>query len=306
VELYLPIAEMSVNIWLMAGLGLFVGILSGLFGVGGGFLMAPVLVSLGIPPSIAVASQAGHVLATSTSSVLSYGRQESVDYRMGMVMACGGILGAVTGVEIFRILRLLGQADLMVSLFYLIFLGLIGGLMLNESLTSLMRSKKGLMPMRPKVKRPLWLYALPFKMRFPKSALYISIIPPIMIGYSVGILAALMGVGGGFLVVPAMIYILRMKASAVVGTSLFQIVIVTLVTMLLQAVRNHTVDGVLAFLLLIGGVIGSQLGVRLATRFRADELRVILAVIILIAGLQMGINLFVPPEDPFILAPTNA
>ncbi|ESQ81229.1 sulfite exporter TauE/SafE family protein [Asticcacaulis sp. YBE204] len=304
-ELYLPIAEMSVNVWLMAGLGVVVGFLSGLFGVGGGFLMAPVLVALGIPPSIAVASQAGHVLATSTSSVLSYGREANVDMRMGTLMAGGGIVGAIAGVEVFRILRLLGQADLMVALLYLLLLGAIGGLMLNESLRALLRTKQGLPPERPKSKRPVWLYSLPYKMRFPRSGLYISVIPPLAIGFTVGILAALMGVGGGFLIVPAMIYLLRMKASVVVGTSLYQIVITTLVTMILQAVRNHTVDGVLAFILLIGGVVGGQLGIRAATRFRAEQLRVILAVIILMAGLQMGLTLFVPPEDPFILAPTN-
>jgi len=305
VEVYLPIAEMSVNVWLMAGLGVVVGFLSGLFGVGGGFLMAPVLVALGIPPAIAVASQAGHVLATSTSSVMSYGREANVDFRMGGVMAAGGIVGAVAGVEVFRVLRLLGQADLMVAVLYLLLLGTIGGLMLNESLRALFRVREGLAPERPRVKRPGWLYALPYKMRFPRSGLYISVIPPLVIGVTVGLLSALMGVGGGFLVVPAMIYLLRMKASVVVGTSLFQIVITTLVTMVLQAVRNHTVDVVLAFVLLIGGVIGGQLGIRSATRFRAEQMRVVLALIILMAGLQMGFTLFVPPEDPFILAPTN-
>lgn len=300
-ELYLPIAEMSVNVWLMAGLGVGVGFLSGLFGVGGGFLMAPVLVTLGIPPSIAVASQAGHVLATSTSSVSSYRRQDSVDFRMGLLMAAGGVVGAGMGVEIFRILRLMGQIDMMISVIYLVFLCGIGGLMARESLTSLLRRKKGLAPVRPKLKRPPWLYALPFKMRFPRSGLYISVIPPLFIGFVVGILAALMGVGGGFLIVPAMIYILRMKASVVVGTSLFQVIITATVTMILQAVRNHTVDAVLAFLLLIGGVIGGQLGIRFGTRFRADELRLVLALIILTAGLQMGLTLFIPPEDPFVL-----
>lgn len=300
-ELYLPIAEMSVNVWLMAGLGVGVGFLSGLFGVGGGFLMAPVLVTLGIPPSIAVASQAGHVLATSTSSVSSYRRQDSVDFRMGLMMAAGGVVGAGMGVEIFRILRLMGQIDLMISVIYLVFLCGIGGLMARESLTSLLRRKKGLPPVRPKLKRPPWLYALPFKMRFPRSGLYISVIPPLFIGFVVGILAALMGVGGGFLIVPAMIYILRMKASVVVGTSLFQVIITATVTMILQAVRNHTVDAVLAFLLLIGGVIGGQLGIRFGTKFRAEELRLVLALIILTAGLHMGLTLFIPPDDPFIL-----
>ncbi|MDC7676045.1 sulfite exporter TauE/SafE family protein [Asticcacaulis sp. LKC15W] len=304
-DIYLPIAEMSVNVLTMIGLGVLVGFVSGLFGVGGGFLMAPVLVSLGIPPSVAVASQAGHVLATSTSSVMSYSQSDSVDYRMGAVMAAGGVVGAVIGVEIFRILRLLGQIDLVVSLAYLLVLGSIGGMMLKESLTAMLLRRKGEAPPRPKVKRPVWIYGLPFKMRFPRSGLYISFIPPAAIGLLVGILSAMMGVGGGFLIVPAMIYILRMKASVVVGTSLFQIVITTFVTMILQAVRNHSVDMILALILLAGGVIGGQAGIRMANRFRADELRAIMAVIILMAGLQMGLSLFVPPQNPFVLVPTG-
>jgi uncharacterized protein len=305
VEIYLPIAEMSVNVLIMVGLGVLVGFVSGLFGVGGGFLMAPVLVSLGIPPSVAVASQAGHVLATSTSSVMSYSQSDSVDYRMGAVMAAGGVAGAVIGVEIFRILRLLGQIDLVVSVAYLLVLGSIGGMMLNESLSAMLRRRKGESPPRPKVKRPVWIYGLPFKMRFPRSGLYISFIPPAGVGLLVGILSAMMGVGGGFLIVPAMIYVLRMKASVVVGTSLFQIIITTLVTMILQAVRNHSVDMILALILLAGGVVGGQAGIRMANRFRADELRAIMAVIILMAGLQMGLSLFVPPQDPFVLVPTG-
>lgn len=304
-DIYLPIAEMSVNVLTMVGLGVLVGFVSGLFGVGGGFLMAPVLVSLGIPPSVAVASQAGHVLATSTSSVMSYSQSDSVDYRMGAVMAAGGVAGAIIGVEIFRILRLLGQIDLVVSLAYLIVLGSIGGMMLKESLSAMLRRRKGEAPDRPKVKRPVWIYGLPYKMRFPRSGLYISFIPPAAIGCLVGILSAMMGVGGGFLIVPAMIYILRMKASVVVGTSLFQIIITTLVTMILQAVRNHSVDMILALILLAGGVVGGQAGIRMANRFRADELRAIMAVIILMAGLQMGLSLFVPPQDPFVLVPTG-
>ncbi|WAC49906.1 sulfite exporter TauE/SafE family protein [Asticcacaulis sp. SL142] len=304
-EIYLPIAEMSVNVLIMVGLGVLVGFVSGLFGVGGGFLMAPVLVSLGIPPSVAVASQAGHVLATSTSSVMSYSQSDSVDYRMGAVMAAGGVVGAIIGVEIFRILRLLGQIDLVVSVAYLLVLGSIGGMMLNESLSAMLRRRKGESPPRPKVKRPVWIYGLPFKMRFPRSGLYISFIPPAGVGLLVGILSAMMGVGGGFLIVPAMIYVLRMKASVVVGTSLFQIIITTLVTMILQAVRNHSVDMILALILLAGGVVGGQAGIRMANRFRADELRAIMAVIILMAGLQMGLSLFVPPQDPFVLVPTG-
>lgn len=301
--LYLPIAEMSVNILLIAGLGTVVGVLSGMFGIGGGFLMAPVLVMMGVPASVAVASQGGHVVATSSSSIMSHARNGRVDYRMGGIMALGGALGAIGGVEVFRILRLLGQADLVVAVCYLVFLGVIGSLMLVESLQVIWRQKRGEAPPRKKEKRQAWLYALPFKMRFPRSGLYISVLPPLAIGVFVGILSALMGVGGGFIVVPAMIYLLRMKPTVVVGTGQFQIIITSAVAVILQAARNQTVDAVLALLLLLGGVIGGQIGTRLAGRFRAEELRAFLALLVLLVGIQMGISLFLPPAEPFMLAP---
>lgn len=300
-DLYLPIAEVSVNAPLLVALGAAVGFISGLFGIGGGFLMTPVLVFLGIPPAVAVASEANHVAASSTSSVISYTRRKAVDFRMGGVLAAGGAVGAVLGVEVFRWLRLLGQADLVVSLSYLVFLGVIGGLMLWESLGAILRRRRGDAPKPRRDRRPPWLYGLPFKLRFPRSRLYISVIPPVLLGVFVGILSAIMGVGGGFILVPAMVYVLRMPAGVVVGTSLFQIIITTSLTSLLQAGRNQTVDIVLATLLLIGGVLGAQVGARASYRFRAEELRALLALIVLVVGLQMGLGLFVPPEDPFVL-----
>lgn len=302
-DLYLPIAEMTVNAPLVVALGLTVGFVSGMFGIGGGFLMAPVLVILGVPPAVAVASQSGHVVASSSSSVFSYGRQGGVDYKLGAVMAGGGVVGAALGVELFRLLRLLGQADLVVAVSYLLFLGVIGALMLAESLNAILRRRRGEAPPKPRQRRPLWLYALPFRMRFPKSGLYVSVIPPFGLGLFVGVLSAIMGVGGGFILVPAMVYLLRMRAGAVVGTSLFQIVVVSVVTMVLQAVRNQTVDVVLASLLLLGGVVGAQLGARASGRFRADETRALLALVVLLVGLQMGLSLFVPPAEPFAFAP---
>jgi uncharacterized membrane protein YfcA len=300
-DIYLPIAEVSVNAPFLVVLGLVVGFISGLFGIGGGFLMAPVLVFMGIPPAVAVASQANHVVASSASSVFAYGRKRMVDFRMGAVLAAGGIIGSFLGVEGFRVLRVLGQADLVVALSYLIFLGVIGGLMLSESVTALLRRRRGEPPSEPKDRRPLWLYGLPLKMRFPRSRLYISVLPPIALGIGVGILSAIMGVGGGFILVPAMIYLLRMPASMVVGTSLFQIIITTGVVTVLQAGRNQTVDLVLSTLLLFGGVIGAQLGARASSRFRAEELRIVLALIVLFVGLQMGLGVFVTPKDPFVL-----
>jgi uncharacterized protein len=304
-DIYLPIAEVSVNAPLLIALGAMVGFISGMFGIGGGFLMTPILVFLGIPPTVAVASLASHVAASSTSSVISYTRARAVDFRMGSVLAAGGAVGSIVGVEVFRWIRLMGQADLVVSLSYLIFLGAIGGLMLRESVGAVLRSRRGGPPAPRLDRRPMWLYGLPLKIRFPRSKLYISVIPPILLGVFVGILSAIMGVGGGFVLVPAMIYLLRMPASVVVGTSLFQIIITTTLTSVLQAGRNQTVDIVLATLLLIGGVIGAQLGAKASSRFRAEELRAILALIVLAVGLRMGLGLFLTPPDAFVLVTGN-
>lgn len=300
-DIYLPIAEVAVNAPLIVALGALVGFISGLFGIGGGFLMTPLLVFFGIPAPVAVSSMALHVAGSSMSSVMAYSRRRAVDWRMGGVLASGGVIGAIAGVEIFRLLRLLGQADLIVALAYLVFLGVIGGLMLWESLGQIMRRRGGQPNPPHRDRRPIWLYGLPLKVRFPRSRLYISVIPPLALGLFVGVLSAIMGVGGGFILVPAMIYILRMPAGMVVGTSLFQIIITTALTGVLQAGRNQTVDVVLATLLLVGGVIGAQLGARASSRFRAEELRAILALIVLLVGLRMGLGLFLTPEEPFVL-----
>jgi len=228
VDFYLPIAEVSVNAPLLVALGAAVGFISGLFGIGGGFLMTPVLVLMGIPAAVAVASEANHVTASSASSVLAYRRRRQVDFRMGGVMAAGGAVGSFIGVEAFRLLRLLGQAELVVSLSYLIFLGIIGGLMLSESLGQIVRRRRGEALTRPmRDRRPAWLYGLPFKMRFPRSRLYVSVIPPLVLGAFIGVLSAIMGVGGGFILVPAMIYLLGMAARVVIGTSLVMILAVS-------------------------------------------------------------------------------
>ncbi|MNX52751.1 hypothetical protein D3C86_834360 [compost metagenome] len=302
-DIYLPIAEVSVNWPFLVLLGALVGFVSGLFGIGGGFLMAPVLVFMGIPPTVAVASQASHVVASSTSGVIRYSGMKAVDYRIGGIMAVGGALGALAGVELFRYLRLLGQADLVVAVSYLVFLGAIGSMMLYESLTQILYRVRGETPPRKERRRPLWLYGLPFRMRFPRSGLYISAIPPFGLGVFAGILSAIMGVGGGFILVPAMLYVLRMRAGVVVGTSLFQIIITTAITTILQAGRNQTVDIVLSTILLLGGVVGAQFGAKLSGRFRAEEMRAALGLIVLLVGIQMGLELFVRPSDLFLLAP---
>ncbi len=300
-DIYLPIAEVAVNAPLIVALGALVGFISGMFGIGGGFLMTPLLVFFGIPAPVAVSSMALHVAGSSMSSVMAYGRRRAVDFRMGGVLAAGGVVGAFVGVELFRVLRLLGQADLIVALSYLVFLSVIGSLMLTESLGAILRRRRGEPAAAHRDRRPIWLYGLPLKVRFPRSRLYISVIPPLALGAFVGVLSAIMGVGGGFILVPAMIYVLRMPAGMVVGTSLMQIIITTALTGVLQAGRNQTVDVVLAVLLLIGGVVGAQLGARASSRFRAEELRAILALIVLLVGLRMGLGLFLTPDEPFVL-----
>lgn len=302
-DIYLPIAEVSVNWPFLVLLGATVGFVSGLFGIGGGFLMAPILIFLGIPPTVAVASQASHVVASSTSGVISYTNRGAVDFRIGGVMAAGGVIGALLGVELFRYLRLLGQADLTVALSYLLFLGVIGSLMLYESLGQILRRVRGEVAPHKERRRPLWLYGLPLRMRFHRSGLYISVIPPIGLGVFAGVLSAIMGVGGGFVLVPAMLYVLRMRASVVVGTSLFQIIITTAVTTILQAGRNQTVDIVLSTILLLGGVMGAQLGARLSGRFRPEVLRAVLGFIVVGVGVYMGLELFTRPSELFALAP---
>ena len=248
---------------------------------------------------------AGHVAASSTSSVLAYSATRGVDFRMGAVLAAGGAVGSVAGVEVFRWLRLAGQADLAVALAYLVFLGVIGSLMLWESLRALARQRRGEPAGASQSRRPALLYGLPLKMRFPRSRLYISVLPPLLLGAFVGVLSAVMGVGGGFILVPAMIYLLRMPAGVVVGTSLFQIILTTSLTTVLQAGRNQTVDILLTGLLVLGGVFGAQLGARASARVRAEELRVLLALIILGVGLFMGMRLILTPADPFVLLPVG-
>ncbi len=299
-QVYLPIAEMSVNVLLLIAMGGGVGFLSGMFGVGGGFLMTPLLIFAGIPPAVAVATEANQIVASSTAGVLAHWRRKTVDFKMGAVLLTGGIVGSFFGVWIFRYLREIGQVDLLISLAYVVFLGGIGSLMLAESLQTLFKVRAG--QSTKSGVRHNWVHGLPFKMRFRRSKLYVSALPPLGIGFVVGLLAAIMGVGGGFIMVPAMIYLLRMPTNIVVGTSLFQILFVTAVVTMLHAVANQTVDVVLAFFLLVGGVVGVQLGVRVGARLRSEQLRALLALLVLGVCLRLGYGLFAPPLNPFSLA----
>lgn len=293
-QIYLPIAEVSVNAFLLLGLGGLVGVLSGMFGVGGGFLMTPLLFFIGIPPAVAVATEANQIVASSFSGVLAHLRRKTVDLRMGTVLLIGGLIGAALGVVVFNYLRSLGQVDLLVRLCYVVFLGIIGGMMFFESLRAIRRSKSG----KPAARRKhTWIQKLPFKMRFRTSGLYISVIPPVIVGVCVGILAAIMGVGGGFIMVPAMIYLLGMPTKVVVGTSLFQIIFVTAFTTLLHATTNFTVDVALAVLLLIGGVIGAQVGTTIGTRMKAEQLRILLALMVLAVCFKLALDLLLVPSE---------
>jgi len=298
-QIYLPIAEVSVNAFLLLGLGGIVGILSGMFGVGGGFLMTPLLFFIGIPPAVAVATEANQIVASSFSGVLAHVRRKNVDFRMGTVLLIGGLVGAALGVQVFNILKAQGQVDLLVKLCYVLFLGVIGGLMFFESLRSIRRSKvTGTATLR---KKHNWIHALPFKMKFRTSGLYISVIPPLVVGVMVGILAAIVGVGGGFVMVPAMIYLLGMPTKVVVGTSLFQIIFVTAFTTLLHATTNFTVDMTLAVLLLVGGVVGAQIGTRIGVHLKAEQLRILLAIMVLVVCGKLALELLLQPTELYSL-----
>ena len=298
-QIYLPIAEMSANIFLLLGMGGGVGILSGIFGVGGGFLMTPLLIFIGVPPAVAVATEANQVVASSVSGVLAHWRRGNVDFKMGIVLLVGGIIGSSFGVWLFSVLRDLGQIDLVISLSYVVFLGIIGILMAFESVRTMLPASKGGSSRRRKLHQHYWVHGLPWKMRFRRSKLYISALLPLGIGVVVGVLAAIMGVGGGFIMVPAMIYLLGMPTSVVVGTSLFQIIFVTANVTFLQAVNNATVDVLLALLLLTGGVIGAQVGTRLGSRLRGEQLRGLLALIVLAVCGKILYDLVGTPADPF-------
>ncbi|MDE2648415.1 MAG: sulfite exporter TauE/SafE family protein [Paracoccaceae bacterium] len=299
-QIYLPIAEVSINAFLLLGLGGLVGILSGMFGVGGGFLMTPLLFFIGIPPAVAVATEANQIVASSFSGFLAHFRRKNVDIKMGFVLLVGGIIGAAIGVQVFALLREIGQVDLLVKLCYVLFLGIIGILMFFESLRAIRRSKNTSLK-RPTKKRHNWIHNLPFKAKFRTSGLYISVIPPACIGFIVGILSAIMGVGGGFIMVPAMIYLLGMPTKVVVGTSLFQIIFVTAFATIMHATTNYTVDMALAVLLLIGGVLGAQVGTRIGLRLKAEQLRILLSLIVILVCLKIAGDLVLEPKELFSL-----
>ena len=302
-QLYLPIAEVSVNIFLLLGIGGVVGFLSGLFGVGGGFLITPLLLFIGVPPGIAVATGANQVVASSISGVLAQLKRKAVDFRMGFVLLIGGLLGSWGGVGGFAWMTKLGQVDLFVQLSYVLFLGLIGAMMFFESARALLRSRRpGSAPVR-RSHVHTWVHGLPLKMKFRASGLYISVLPPLAVGALVGFLAGIMGVGGGFILVPAMIYLLGMPTKVVIGTSLFQIIFVTGFTTVVHAVNSHTVDMMLALLLIVGGVIGAQIGSQVGLRLKGEQLRILLALLVLAVAIKIAFDLLLRPAELYSIAP---
>ena len=302
-EIYLPIAELPVNVFLMFAMGIAVGFISGMFGIGGGFLMTPLLIFIGISPAVAVASVASHIAASSCSGVIAYWRRRALDFALALMLLGGGLIGTMVGVWLFSVLRSLGQLDLMIGLSYVTLLGVVGGLMIIESVRAIARARNG----RPaEIRRPgshTWIHGLPFKVRFKQSKIYVSAIPLWVIGFSVGFIGAIMGIGGGFLLVPALIYIMRVPTAVVVGTSM----ILTLVTMgaatIMHAATNHLVDVVLALILMVGGVIGAQFGARAGQKIRGEQLRLLLGILVMLVGLRFAFELILRPSNLFSVRP---
>lgn len=305
-QIYLPIADMPVNIFLVLGMGLAVGFISGMFGIGGGFLLTPLLIFIGISPAVAVASVASHIAASSCTGAITYWRRRALDLPLAMMLLAAGIVGTFTGVWLFTVLRALDQLDLMIGLSYVTLLTLVGGMMINESMRAELRARKG---MPATLRRPgshTWVHGLPFKMRFKRSKIYVSAIPVWGIGYIIGFVGAIMGIGGGFLLVPMLIYILRVPTATVIGTS----TVLTLITMasatVMHAATNHLVDAVLALILMVGGVIGAQFGARTGQKMRGERLRLLLGLLVFAVGLRFAYELVVQPEDLFSIRYVSA
>lgn len=293
---------MSVSLFFLVGIGGAIGFLSGLFGVGGGFLLTPLLIFSGVPAPVAVASVTGQVVAASTSGALSYWRRGGIDLQLALFLVIGGTFGAALGVWIFSLLRSLGQLDLAISLGYLIFLGAIGTMMLFEAVRSILRARRGPQPPARLPGQHTWMHGLPLRMRFKRSKLYISVIPVMVIGFLIGIVGSLLGIGGGFILVPALVYLLRIPGSVVIGTSLLHVLAVMAVTCVLHAVQSQSVDILLAFCLMVGSVMGAQFGASAGQYLRGDQLRALLAIIVLGVAIRFALSLFLTPTDPFSMA----
>jgi len=297
-HIYLPIAGVSVPILLLLGLGLLVGFLSGLFGVGGGFLLTPLLMMIGIPPTVAAASDANQIVAASTSGAFAHWRMGNVDFKMGSILVIGGVVGGTVGVQFIKILRAAGNADFLIKITYVVMLGIIGSYMFQESLKNLRPRPAQQAGAKPETKSWFERFneAMPLTIHFEKSGVTLSVFTPLVLGILVGILSALMGVGGGFIMVPVMVYMLRMPMHVVVGTSLFQVLCTCINVTFMQSYYNHTVDLMMAILLLLGSTTGAQIGARISNRLKADQLKIILASIVLLVMIQMALSLLIHPH----------
>ncbi|MBD8877819.1 sulfite exporter TauE/SafE family protein [Roseibium polysiphoniae] len=301
-QVYLPIAEIPVNMFVIFGMGGAVGFLSGLFGIGGGFLLTPLLIFSGIPPAVSVATVTTQVVASSASAVVTYWRRKAIDLKLATMLLIGGVVGSLLGVILFDVLQSVGQLDLVISLAYVTFLGAIGSLMLIESVRAIRRRKSGA---RVTARRPgqhNWIHGLPFKMRFRQSKLYVSVLPILALGGIIGFLGTVLGIGGGFMMVPALIYLLRVPTNIVIGTSLLQIMFTMAAATIFHSIGTQTVDIVLALTLMIGGVIGAQFGARMGQNLRGDQLRLLLALLVLLVGMRFAIDLLLTPEDFYSIA----
>lgn len=305
VQLYLPIADIPVNVFLILAMGAAVGFVSGMFGIGGGFLMTPLLIFIGIAPAVAVASVASHIAASSFSGALSYWRKRAVDPALAAVLLSGGIVGTALGVWVFTLLRELGQLDLLIGLSYVILLSAVGGLMFWEGLRAIRRVNRG---QAGSVRRPgshVWIHGLPLKMRFKRSGIYLSVIPVIVIGLIIGFIGAVMGIGGSFILIPMLIYLLRVPTATVLGTSMVLTLVTMMIATMLHAVTNHLVDAVLALVLMVGGVTGAQFGARAGQKIRGEHLRLLLGLLILAVGIRFAVELVIQPQDLFTVRETG-
>jgi uncharacterized membrane protein YfcA len=302
VQIYLPIAELSMNLFYLAGIGAAVGFLSGLFGVGGGFLLTPLLIFSGVPAPVAVASVTGQVAAASTSGTLSYLRRDAIDLHLALYLVLAGIIGAFLGVATFAGLRAVGQLDLVISLGYVFLLGFVGVTMMNEAVRTALRRRAGVVVRERLPNQHNWVHGLPMRIRFKKSKLYISVLPVLALGLIIGFLGSLLGIGGGFILVPALVYLLRVPGSVVIGTSLLQVVAMMSATMLLHAINSQSVDILLAFCLMVGGVIGAQFGAQAGQYLKGEQLRALLAALVLAVAVRFGFSLVIAPDDPFSMA----
>jgi uncharacterized membrane protein YfcA len=297
VQIYLPIADLPVDIFVVLAMGLAVGFISGMFGIGGGFLMTPLLIFIGIAPAVAVASVSTHIAASSCSGVMTYWRRRAVDLPLGAMLLAGGIVGTALGVSLFTLLRQIGQLDLTIGISYVVLLTAVGGLMINESVRAIIRQQQGKPATPRRGGTHTWVHGLPLQMRFTRSKIYVSVIPVLAIGLMIGFVGAIMGIGGGFLLVPMLIYVLRVPTATVIGTSM----VLTLVTMasatVMHAATNHLVDIVLALILMIGGVVGAQFGARAGQNMRGERLRLLLGLLVLAVGMRFLFQLVVKPDD---------